>query len=204
MTAATTKKPKSAKPKKPRKAKATPTPAESALAEIFEASKEVDARAADVTAARQKLEEAKEILKGNKARWVEAANDLQEIIKEAKEPHLFNQTPPLKGAEPSANGHVDPQAWRDEPLKVLVELKGLSVKQLEKIEAQTELRTMGDLADYFKDGRKQWTDLPGIGDKLVEKLQTAHEKFWKRHPNAEKVVEEVAKATELPPAEEAK
>lgn len=206
------KKPTKPKAEKPKKAAQLLAEAQEALSDIAQEEKRVEQKAREVAMHKQALEEAREMLKGAKADHLQAVKDLQLAIKESTEPSLFNP----KAAAPSTNGvhtpPANPEAWKSEPLSTLRDLGGLTQADLDRIEAKTELRTMGDLSKWLSDSRHVWTDLPGIGEKKVEKLQDAMEQFWKKHNHSRTIStvdgvpvtvtgENVKPETDLPAAE---
>lgn len=200
--AATTKarKPKGKKPakaRKPKAVKATTLPQDQALADIARASLEVQRQWDRVERAEKAKDHAAEILKGAKADHLEATKALVEVIADLTKPNLYNAKvieaiAAVNGTAAAAGGTapaasttpVNPDAWKSEPLSVLVKLGGFTEKELEKIESKMDLRTVGDLAKFLSDGRSNLTDLPGIGEAKLEKIQDAMEAFWKLHPEA--------------------
>ena len=70
----------------------------------------------------------------------------------------------------------DPDAWRDVPLSEA--LQGISEATILKL-AESDLSTIGDLADYTNGG-SVLIDLPGIGEATAEKILNAQADYWAR------------------------
>lgn len=205
----------------PTSAESGPTP-EAAIP--VEARPELAALAAEslqrIADAEQRLNRAEEKEKDAKVEAREAKaekerlrKELHRIIKEETEADgnsLFS--PRARSApEPSANGvHVpapdEDDSWKTVPLSSLA-LPGGIIKKL----ADAGIETMGHLVAYQEPSESGWvkklTDLAGIGEWAVVKIDAATQQFWSERNRAiaERTVAEVADATAVPsePAGEA-
>jgi hypothetical protein len=81
-----------------------------------------------------------------------------------------NQTQP--GEPTDASASEDDETWLMTPLTKTT-LSNATLKKL----ADSEIKTMGDLADWTNAG-KLLTDIPGIGEKAADKIDVATGKFW--------------------------
>lgn len=96
-------------------------------------------------------------------------------------------------SEPSNTETTTPaeecQAWRKVTLAELVERDDLPAKVAD-ILGENGIDTLGKLADYSKPNANGYcqalSDIPKIGPKKVEQIDTANFNFWKRWPNDER------------------
>lgn len=147
---------------------------EALLLEKAETLDKIAALAREVETLEQDTDRAHKAYKSVKADWEGKAKDLTRLIKKSTEAlPLFDRK-----AEPAPAVATDPDddAWRDEPAAQLVSF-GLSDSIMQALEA-ADLLTMGDLADWTKDGRRRVEDIPGIGPAKAEALSDALGKFW--------------------------
>lgn len=138
------------------------------------------------------------------------------------EPSLFTGVKEKKGkkgaaatAEPSTNGYTtsdvqlvdgkEDESWRHVKMTALGIAPGLC-----KALAKEGIATVGEYADWMKpgaDGKEKWlTNIKGIGEGAVTKIEDAVENFFREHnaklerqkQMASEVVNKVADSTELP------
>lgn len=85
----------------------------------------------------------------------------------------FDSAKKAAGGDKPADTPPANEDWRKEPISVL-KLPGKIEEQL----AEKNIKTIGDLADWTKDGYKKLTDVPGIGTGKAEKIEEALTQFW--------------------------
>ena len=120
----------------------------------------------------------------------EELNDFLDALDE--ELPLFDQKPAVPAA-------VEGEEWREEPIAQLV-THGLADSIVQALE-EAEILTMGQLADWTKDGKRRPEDIPGIGPAKAESLGKALEAFWTEYMARERAkldaaVHEAAKEAE--------
>ena len=80
-------------------------------------------------------------------------------------------------ASASGPGPDDDDSWRSVPLTEA--LQGCSEKVLNSLH-EAGLDTVGDLADYTVDGKRELTDISGIGAAKTARIEEAMVEFWAR------------------------
>jgi hypothetical protein len=135
--------------------------------------------------------EAAEITKSAKKSWEAAAEGLQKLISRIGEKlPLFDRDEDDESSGASATATNDgSEDWRDVGIDIL-STHGCSEATVNRLD-KYEIATIGDLADWTAGtGRlthtpKHLTDIPGIGAKAAEKIESALEGFWAVWPKTE-------------------
>lgn len=117
-------------------------------------------------------EEAAEEAKARKKLLEKAQEGLNDFLASLdEEMPLFDQKP-----APADTDADDDDSWRVEPTAQLIS-HGLSESSYQALES-AGLLTMGDLADWTRDGNRRPEDIPGIGPAKAEQLSDALGDFY--------------------------
>lgn len=147
-------------------------------ADAFEAIAEKEKHVAQ---AFQTWHRANETAKAKKKAWEALVAELQETIREAREPSpLFVETPKApEAATPAPTEAPADDSWRCIVLgDALPELSEAIIAKLQK----ANIWNMGELADWTgaDGGRHRLSDLDGIGSATAGKIEEATMAFWTR------------------------
>lgn len=113
----------------------------------------------------------------------EVASDARKAVESAQldlEMFITSNEFPLLDNAPSRFPSDGSEAWRSTPVSILTSAHGLAAPVMLKLE-QSGLDTLGKLADWTTD-RKDFTDIPGVGETKAEMIRNALDGYWRDNP----------------------
>jgi hypothetical protein len=153
------------------------------LARIKQASDNADK-------AKSKMDDAKEKYKTAKETYDGLVDYLREIIREETTMPLFQPKPKPATAEAQAEKPAD-DGWQD--IDLAEAMPEISAKVIEKLK-EADIATVYQMSEFSKGARL--TDIKGIGEATVVKIEEAMTRFWARRNEAAKPVDESIESTE--------